>query len=144
MRLSQTGVRWLVLVASIVFVFAIFVVLGTHKGTKNAVITQTGGDYFPHSTWVVFYNADNLYGNLSNDDVEVLRTQLNSYLLKTYGAGNYKAQVVNDTLNVSATNPNGPPSFWFLLKVDGKPGTIRVNTDLSSGVAVFTLAPQPG
>ena len=131
-RVAIGGIVLIVLVLAVLFSF------GTSNKSSGPAI-QTGGNYSPTSTDVVFHNSNKLYAQLRSSEMDALRGQLAQYAERNYGKGSYQVAVVGDALHYDASSDGPPPSYWFEVTFDKHSGTLRVDVDMSSGEAVFTL-----
>jgi ABC-type oligopeptide transport system substrate-binding subunit len=130
-----------VLIAIIVAVVLLGMLLAagsTHKSNTSKGL-QTGGNYSPDATTVVFHDSNSLYAQLRNEEIDALRSQIASYAEQKYGKGRYSVQVVGDKLNYVPGPTDMPPSFSFTVTFDGHSGALKIDVDKSSGTAVFTL-----
>lgn len=124
-------------IALLVLVVA-YLSFGTGNSPKGTPL-QTGGNYSPDETIVVFHDSNNLYDQLRSSELDALRAQLAKIAEEKYGKGTHKVYVVGDKLNYTNTEDGVPPSFWFEVAFDGRSDTIRVDVDMSSGNAVFAI-----
>ncbi|HUS25875.1 MAG TPA: hypothetical protein VMY99_00830 [Nevskiaceae bacterium] len=119
------------LIASLLFI--------KHQDNQKGKATQTGGDYSPVKTQVVFHDSNKLYEALRSDEIDTLRAKLADQLQNKYGEGTYDVQVVDDKLNYTPSESGIPPSFSLTITVDDKPTKFQVDVDMSSGKPVFTI-----
>lgn len=136
---SQKNSRIIVLAIVVISTVLLLFILIISAATSQKKITQTGGNYSPISTSVVFKNSNSLYNSARSDDIEEIRTLLADYVSKVSGNGTFYAYILDDKINFAASIDGMPPSYWFDVAFEKLNYRIRVDANLQTGTPQFTI-----